>query len=423
VGRWNTRQTALVLAAAAWTVAAAGWGVARAAPTHHPRRAAAAPIVIGFLDTMSGPLAEVGTDTYTGAQIAVKEINAHGGVLGHPLQLEVKDEEVSPTVTVQDMREYASQHVQFITGFTSSADCFAAVPIAVKNNMVIVSSACSDNGLQTTDFNPHLFTVASNTMQMAKAAAVFVKSYYPSVTLWDNMSYDYVTGHAFWADFQQQIKAQEPKVQFGKSVFFPLTATQVSSYITALLSSVPAGSSASAGLFLGTFGSGTIETAQQGEPYGLFQKFRLVLNVSGSEPTSATLGPKGPPIYYVQDYYYKAYHNPMNAYLVSAYNRLGGHPKFAGPDLWVEQGYTSIQVLAQAMVHAKSTDPTQVMRALTTTRFITPKGVAFIRSDHTMMSPETVWECKGDAHATIGYVCPFYVSIPTQEVAPPVAPH
>ena len=383
-------------------------------------QAASSPINIGFLNTMSGPLAEVGNDTLAGAKIAVSQINAQGGVLGHPLRLVVKDEQVSPTVTVQDVRQYGSSGVKFITGFTSSADCLAAVPVAEQNNMVIVSSACSDDSVETTGFNPRLFTVASNTVQMARAAAHYVVEHYRNVKVWDNMSYDYSTGHHFWSDFQTQLKKLEPGVKFGASVFVPLTATQMSSYITAVLSSVPANSQKSYGLFMGMFGSGTIDTAQQGMPYGLFKHYALVLNVSGSEPTSRALGPSGPRIFYVQDYFYKAFHTPSNAHLVSAYEKHNP----TGPDLWVEQGYASIQTIAQAIKAARTTSPGAVIKALTTTKFDLPKGTSFIRpQDHVMISPETVWSCQGDKQASIGYSCTSWTVESSKAVAPPVYNH
>lgn len=403
-----------------WAAAAAASLITAAAGSTVALASAKTPIRIGFLDTISGPLAEVGNDTLAGAKIAVAQINAHGGVLGHPLQLVVKDEQISPTVTVSDMRQFGSSHVQFVTGFTSSADCLAAVPVAVQDNMAIVSSACSDSGLETTAYNPRLFTVASNTVQMARAAAHYVAEHYPHVRVWDNMSYDYVTGHAFWTDFQTQIKRLEPGVRFGASVFVPFTATQMSPYITAVLSSVPANSRKSYGLFLGTFGSGTIDIAQQGRAYGLFNRFQLALNVSGSEPTSRALGPSGPRIFYVEDYFYKAYRTPMNRYLVAAY--LKHNP--TGPDLWVEQGYSSVQVFAQAIARAHTTSTAAVIRALTSTRFILPKGVSYIRpQDHVMISPETVWACQGDKQAKIGYACTTWTVLPARQVAPPVYNH
>ena len=399
----------LVLTAAASLVSAA------AAPTV-AQAAAKAPITIGFLDTITGPNAQVGLDSLAGAQIAVREINQHGGVLGHQLKLMVKDEQASPTVSVQDMREFASAHVNIVTGFTLSSDCLAAAPVAAQYGMVIVSSACNDGTLATTNFNPRIFSVATNTTQLAIGAAKFVHQTFPGIATWDNASYDYVTGHADWTDFQTDLHKIQPHTAFGKSVFFPFTATQLSSYITSLLSSVKANS----GLFLGTFGAGTIEMAQQGRSYGVFSKYRLVLNFSGSEPTSAALGKSGPKLYYIYDYYYKAYHNAMNNYLVTAYTRT--HK--TGPDAWAEQGNTAIQVIGQAIAKAGSADTTRVMKALTSVNFQTPRGTAYFRSaDHIFVSPVTVWECHGDASAAIGYSCPFYKVVPASETTPAATKH
>lgn len=399
----------LALTAAASLVSAA------AAPTV-AQAAAKAPITIGFLDTITGPDAEVGLDTLAGAQIAVREINSSGGVLGHPLKLMVKDEQASPTVSVQDMREFASSHVDVVTGFTLSSDCLAAAPVAAQYGMVIVSSACNDGTLATTNYNPRIFSVATNTTQLALAAAQFVHQTFPRIATWDNASYDYVTGHADWADFEADLHKIQPHTAFGKSVFFPFTATQLSPYITSLLSSTTPNSA----LFLGTFGAGTIEMAQQGRSYGLFSKYRFVLNFSGSEPTSAALGPSGPKLYYIYDYYYKAYHNAMNSDLVAAYTRT--HK--SGPDSWTEQGYSAVQVIAQAIAKARSADTNAVMKALTSTSFQTPRGTAYFRStDHIFISPVTVWECQGDASSAIGYSCPFYKVVPAKETTPPATHH
>jgi hypothetical protein len=89
----------------------------------------------------------------------------------------------------------------------------------------------------------------------------------------------------------------------------------------------------------------------------------------------------------------------------------------------VEQGYASVQVIAQALKADKAQMGKPLIYALTHTRFQTPRGTAYIRADHTMMSPETVWECQGDAKAKIGYACPQFNVLPTNEVAPPVAKH
>lgn len=49
------------------------------------------PIKVGFLAPLSGPLAVVGEDEIKGAELAIKEINAAGGILGRPVELVVID--------------------------------------------------------------------------------------------------------------------------------------------------------------------------------------------------------------------------------------------------------------------------------------------------------------------------------------------
>ncbi|MEI6339606.1 MAG: ABC transporter substrate-binding protein, partial [Verrucomicrobiota bacterium] len=46
---------------------------------------------LGFFASMSGPQASFGNDAINGARLAVEQINAAGGVLGHPVKLIVQD--------------------------------------------------------------------------------------------------------------------------------------------------------------------------------------------------------------------------------------------------------------------------------------------------------------------------------------------
>lgn len=61
--------------------------------THGARGAERTPIHIGAILTLSGPNASFGESTLQGAQLAQEQINAAGGVLGRPLELEVVDDE------------------------------------------------------------------------------------------------------------------------------------------------------------------------------------------------------------------------------------------------------------------------------------------------------------------------------------------
>jgi branched-chain amino acid transport system substrate-binding protein len=67
----------------------------------------AAPIVIGLDADMSSGSAQSGEAIRRGADLAIAEINAAGGVLGRPLRLEVRDHRGNPARGKDNIREFA----------------------------------------------------------------------------------------------------------------------------------------------------------------------------------------------------------------------------------------------------------------------------------------------------------------------------
>ncbi len=74
----------------------------------------AAEIVIGFTGPLSGPAAEYGQDCVTGLDMAIKEINAAGGITveGQKLlfRLEKLDDKVDPTLSMSNARQFLAQN-------------------------------------------------------------------------------------------------------------------------------------------------------------------------------------------------------------------------------------------------------------------------------------------------------------------------
>ena len=79
-----------------WHSAMAGLALAVIALASPPAHADAAPIRIGLIAPLTGPSADFGTSVQQGAELAVREVNAAGGVLGRPLELVVKDDRGDP---------------------------------------------------------------------------------------------------------------------------------------------------------------------------------------------------------------------------------------------------------------------------------------------------------------------------------------
>lgn len=380
-------------------------GDAPAAPSGEPIR-------IGFLDTMTGPNGNVGTLNLQGAQIAVDQWNANGGVLGRPIELVVKDEELSPEKTVQHMRDFDSEGINLISGFTSSADVLAAKPLAEDNNMVIVTAGTTDTSLTTTEHSENVYEIAANIQMMNIAAAHLSESDWSAVEVWDGVNYDYLTGHNSWEEFVQLIDEGASSATTGKVAFVPFSETQTTSYINSLLSGDP--SPETSGLYYFLFGGGAVQFAKQAMPLELFDQYAIVAAVGGGEEFSAALGAEGPHVYYVHDYFYQGYDNEVNNKFIEDWSKLPqieGLPLY-GPHEWAYEGYTALQALLYAIEDAGSTESDAVKTSLSRIEWESPMGTVKFHSSNILEAPVTIWECAGDAAEEFGYRCFNPQSVP-----------
>src|ERR1700737_2600282 len=70
---------------------------------------AADPIKVGVVTPLSGSYAPIGKQVRWGAELAVKEINAAGGVKGRPFELLFEDEEANPPVAARKAEKLLRQ--------------------------------------------------------------------------------------------------------------------------------------------------------------------------------------------------------------------------------------------------------------------------------------------------------------------------
>ncbi|HEX7647688.1 MAG TPA: branched-chain amino acid ABC transporter substrate-binding protein, partial [Noviherbaspirillum sp.] len=106
-----------------------------AAPVH----AASEPIHIGMIEGMSGPFANAGAAVLRNLQLAVENVNAHGGVKlpdgRHPLDILVFDNKQGVEESLIGLRNFADQGVHFIVQGNSSAVAAALIDGVEKHNL------------------------------------------------------------------------------------------------------------------------------------------------------------------------------------------------------------------------------------------------------------------------------------------------
>src|SRR5258708_6567635 len=75
------------------------------------------PIRIGFPAPLTGPFSAIAADMKQGAELAVDELNAKGGILGRKVEVLIRDDQLKPQVGAQRTQELIEKEgCQFIVG-------------------------------------------------------------------------------------------------------------------------------------------------------------------------------------------------------------------------------------------------------------------------------------------------------------------
>jgi len=102
-------------------------------------------VKIGYAGALTGPASFTGLDIKRGAEMAVDEINAKGGIKGRKLVLVARDDEHNPVRTVAQYRELVEREkVVAMLGATNSASMLAVAPIVNDTLMVPVICPATD---------------------------------------------------------------------------------------------------------------------------------------------------------------------------------------------------------------------------------------------------------------------------------------
>jgi branched-chain amino acid transport system substrate-binding protein len=118
-----TRRQALTSAAAAL----ASTAIAK------PAIAAKDPIMVGYLPALTGPSSSTGIGMNRGIELAVREINAAGGIDGRQIELIVRDTQSDPTKAVNGAAELThGQKVSIVFGPVNSGESLAVVPLLAR---------------------------------------------------------------------------------------------------------------------------------------------------------------------------------------------------------------------------------------------------------------------------------------------------
>ncbi|MGC4807959.1 ABC transporter substrate-binding protein [Micromonospora sp. DT233] len=155
-----------------------GAGDESAASTRNPPRprakrggTAGAPLVLGGLLPRTGDLALAYPPLAAGVALAIKEINAVGGVLGEPVRWRDGDDGTNPAVAKATVAEHVKDGVPVIIGAGGSGISRAVLPDVVAAGRVLFSPSNTDAGLTSMDDRGLYFRTAPPDSLQGRALA------------------------------------------------------------------------------------------------------------------------------------------------------------------------------------------------------------------------------------------------------------
>lgn len=115
------------------------FGLVAAAGLAAATSAVAQDIVIAVAGPMTGSNATVGAQFRRGAEMAVADLNAQGGVLGRKLRLEIGDDACDPKQAVAVANQLASKKVVFVAGHYCSGSSIPASEVYAEEGILQIS--------------------------------------------------------------------------------------------------------------------------------------------------------------------------------------------------------------------------------------------------------------------------------------------
>jgi branched-chain amino acid transport system substrate-binding protein len=138
---------------------------------------ARADINIAVAGPMTGQYATFGEQMKNGAEMAVKDINAAGGVLGQDLRLFIEDDACDPKQAVAVANKAASEGVVFVAGHFCSGSSIPASQVYEEEGIIQISPA-STNPKLTDEGGWNVFRVCGRDDQQGAVAGDYLADHF-----------------------------------------------------------------------------------------------------------------------------------------------------------------------------------------------------------------------------------------------------
>lgn len=370
----------LVVSALA-TIALGAGGCGTASTSGEAEVAAGAPVEIGYLASLSGLCARYAPQYVQGAELAVRRIDARGGVDGHELRLIVRDDRATPSVADERARALIEQeHVKFLAGTCLSKVAVSVARLVANPTHTIYVVGASDPAVVAGGREVYAFDTLPTATAEGRVAAEYIRAH----ARWKRVAViaeGYTYGYQATGAFARALAANLGQTIVSRQ-YVPVGGEGFAPYIRKLIAARPDA------VYAAVIDEDAQTFVADAEAAGLYARTH-VLQVADYATLAgmdrAPVGAEGYTIYPTAAIYRTADARAVQSLGVSTAN-----------DGAAGEGFNQIEVIAQGIAKAGSTDPTKVREALAGAWVQVVQGnVRVGRCEHELATPVAVGRVAG----------------------------
>jgi len=326
-------------------------------------------VVISLIEDLSGAWAVEGGVWGRGIAMAVEDVG--GKVLGKPVEVVTRDDELKPDVAVRKFREVVEQyHPVVVISGSMSAVQLAMQQVAAETKTLFWTGGWADDLTRAGTVNRYTFRWTANDYAKANSSIPFFIEKNPKVKTFYHITSDYVWGRGMFDAGKQVIEKMGGKVV--GNILTPLAEVDYSGAVTAALSA-----NADA-VVLNQYGNPLVKCARTVHEFGLKNKSKILLPGCSLDLIRGIGAEALEGMFAGQDWYHTV-DNKFSREFVSRYVKKYKE----SPSYVVMIAYMSAKLTLDAIKRTGSTDPNKVICALEGYKYEGPTGPETIQGfDH-----------------------------------------
>lgn len=338
---------------------------------------AAEPIKIGVLTPLSGTYTVIGQQVKWGLELATKEINAAGGVLGRKLELTYEDSEANPAVATQKAEKlFQVEKVDFLTGTVSSGATLAVGQVAERNDKLMATTVSFSSAITGSKCSPNVFRVNAHAGMQAAALAAWLKQDRASAKVYF-IGPDYEMGRNTVAVFKSA--ATNSGFDDAGEVFAPLGNKDYSNFFGQVRAARPDV------IYTSMAGNDSVRLFTQMQEYGVSNNVQIVGSAGTVTPANIGAMGKSADGFVTGVGYSPLIDSAENKAFVAAFRKQSDG---TDPDLYGADSYGLLYLYKAAAEKAGSTDTDKLRGGFRGTEWKTPQGTKKMRAgDHQAEMP------------------------------------